>query len=402
MKAFEGKYLMVMIAACGMMGASVGMITNVSGLFFSPVTDELDVGIGSVSMTLTISNVAFAIGGMAVPRFIKFKKFKLTLLIGTLCMAGATAGLAATDTLVVMYLLNALRGLAAGVLGMVPSTILINNWFRTHIGLFTSIAMGCSGLAGAVFSPVISAVIQSAGWRIGYLAAAGIIILLELPALLLPIAFRPEELNLEPLGEDVAEETSAHSPEITVSLSLFMIAMVFAVISSFNTALPQHFPGLAGTYGFAAAVGSGMLSVCMVMNTTGKILFGVLADRFGAKKSILLYGSLVCIALGVLMFARAAGALIAAAGLFGLSYSLSTVGAVLLTKDTFGIENYSKVYPKITLGTMAAVAVGSSLIGFFYDVSGSYNGTLVLILVLQLAVMALAVTVYRRIRKRAK
>ena len=55
MKQLKGKYLMVLIAVCGIAAASMGMLTNVSGLFFTPISEELGVGRGSVSLTLTIS-----------------------------------------------------------------------------------------------------------------------------------------------------------------------------------------------------------------------------------------------------------------------------------------------------------------------------------------------------------
>ena len=81
----------------------------------------------------------------------------------------------------VLYFLSAARGMAGGILGTVLVTIVINGWFHTGSGLATSIAMACSGLTGAALSPVLSAVIQNAGWRSGYLVSAVIIGALNLP-----------------------------------------------------------------------------------------------------------------------------------------------------------------------------------------------------------------------------
>ena len=145
---------------------------------------------------------------------------------------------------------------------MVMVTMLINNWFRTNVGLITSIAMGSSGIAGAVLSPVFSSVIEACGWRTGYLAAAAVMMILELPALLLPIAFRPEDVGMMSLGEQTADADAR--PRVSskkVSTPLFIMAMIMAVSTSFATAMPQHFPGIANACGMAAAVGSGMLSV---------------------------------------------------------------------------------------------------------------------------------------------
>lgn len=310
MKKIRGKYLLVLIAMCGMIASSLGMLTNVAGLFFSPIADELGLGRGSVSMTLTISNLVFALGGILSAKIVRPKNFKLILIAGTLFFALGTAGLALSSNLILLYGLNALRGFAAGVVGNVLVTTVINQWFHTGTGLVTSIAMGFSGLTGALLSPVLSAVIESAGWRTGYLAVAVLIALLNLPAILFPISFRSEDIGMEPLGGGSATVDVEREAGGTVSLSLLILALVYSSFAAFVTALPQHFPGLAGTYGFSAAVGSGMLSVCMVANTTGKLLFGVMADRLGARKSILIYGCLISVFLATQHITEFGGSLL--------------------------------------------------------------------------------------------
>ena len=67
---------------------------------------------------------------------------------------------------------------------------------------------------------------------------------------------------------------------------------------------------------------------------------------------------------------------------FGLVYSLGTVGVVMITKDTFGLENYSRTYPKISLAGTIANALFSSVIGFMYDMSGNYVSTLLMMIVM--------------------
>ena len=37
MKAIGGKYLLVLVAMCGMIATSLGILTNTAGLFFSPI-----------------------------------------------------------------------------------------------------------------------------------------------------------------------------------------------------------------------------------------------------------------------------------------------------------------------------------------------------------------------------
>ena len=148
------------------------------------------------------------------------------------------------------------------------------------------------------------------------------------------------------------------------------------------TALPQHFPSIAGSYAMAASVGAMMLSICMVCNSAGKIVLGALADRFGSRMSLLLYSALTIGGAAVLLLVHAPAAMYVGAGLFGLTYSLGTVGVVMMTKDTFGLENYSRTYPKISLAGTIANALFSSVIGFMYDMSGNYVSTLLMMIVM--------------------
>lgn len=397
MKKIKGKYLLVLLAMCGLTASALGMLTNVSGLFFTPIAQDLGLGQGSVSATLTISNLVFAVGGIASAKIAGPKTFKPMLILGTGVFILGTVGLAGASHLTLLYLLNGLRGFAAGVVGNVLVTTVINNWFQTGAGLATSVAMGCSGMVGALLSPVLSAVIQGAGWRTGYLCAGAVIALFNLPAILFPITFRPEDAGLDPLGGRPAPldiKAAAHTGKI--SGILLALALVYAAFGAYVTALPQHFPGIAGSYGLAAAVGSGMLSVCMIANTAGKLVFGILADRLGAKRSILLYSAFIAAGALLMLFVHAPGVMFLTAALFGLSYSLPTVGAVLVTKELFGMERYSQVYPKVNLSTTITNAVATSLIGFLYDAHGAYTLALLLVFGMMLLQIAVVLTAYRR------
>ncbi len=402
MAGIKGKYLLVLIAMCGLIGSALGMLTNAAGVFFTPIAEEFGVGRGSAAATLTVCSLSTAVAVMFAPKVLRESNFKLMLILGTAVMAGCTALLAAAPNIWVLYGLNLLRGAAGGILGVVLVTTVINHWFVTASGLATSVAMAFSGLTGAVVSPLLSGIIAGAGWRTGYLAAAGIIALLNLPAILLPISMTPEKQGLPPLGGQVrtAEISLEPRDKPRVDVPLFLLVLGFGLVFAFLTSIPQHFPGIGESYGLPA-VGTVMLSVCMVSNTASKVLLGILIDKIGTRRSLLLWAGLVLLsALGLLLLPSTVPLLVSAA-LLGLSYSLSTVGIVMLTKDLFGMALYGTVYPKITFGFTLANAFGASVIGFLYDLSGGYNGTLWLSAGLCVAALTFVLLAYRRARPTA-
>ena len=209
LRQLRGKYLMVVIAMCGLIASSMGIMTNVAGIFFTPIAEELGTDTASVNLTLTISNMAFAVAGIFSAKWIKPKNFQIAVTVFTLVFAGATALLSVCRSLAALYILNALRGFASGMIGSVLVTSVIGYWFLADTGFISSIALGCSGLAGALFNPILEAVIQSAGWRAAYLAAAGAIMLLNLPAMVTPISYRPEDSGVEPVRNRTEEKAAA-------------------------------------------------------------------------------------------------------------------------------------------------------------------------------------------------
>ena len=343
---------------------------------------------------------------MGCPRLVKSKNFKLMLLLSMLVFAGSTALLSAAPNLVLMYILNGLRGFAAGICGMVLITIMINNWFLESTSLVTSIAMAFSGLAGAVFSPVLSSIITSSGWRVGYLVDAALIALFELPAILLPIGYFPKDAGTTPYGKK-ASASSAPSEENqngTASrfpLVLMVLLTCYAILASYVASYPPHFPGIADSYGFTAAVGSTLLSICMVANSGGKILFGALADKFGAQKIIMLFALLIGAGSLMLMLFHVPGLMYISAALFGLCYAIANVGTVTATRELAGRTLYNTVYPTVSMIATVANAFGSSLVGFMYDASGSYSSGLILASCLALVMMGLIFSCYVYKKKKA-
>ena len=166
------------------------------GLFFTPVAADFGIGRGNVSMTLTICNLTYAFGGIATGKLLTEKHFRPLMILGSALTVGATLLLAISGNVWLMYVLNALRGFSTGLLGTVMASIVINNWFHTNTGMMTSIAMGCSGLASAVFSPLFSMIIARMGWRFGYTLSAILMAALYLPIILLPMRSRRDRPHL--------------------------------------------------------------------------------------------------------------------------------------------------------------------------------------------------------------
>lgn len=376
-------HLFVLVVCCCIVAASIGMLTNSAGVFFTPIAEDLGVGKGAVSMSLTLANIAYAFGGLMTVKVIHENNFKkMVFLFGTV-YAISTALLSIAQSVFLLYVFSLIRGASTGIAGMVLVTILINNHYKEGVGFATSIALGFSGIAGALLSLVFSWMIGIAGWRLTYVVEGILAFFLYLPCIVGPVS-----LNNRIKEDSVESKDTTASTTGIVPLPIFVLVCAYAFLIASVTALPQHFPSLAST----AAVGSLMVSVTMVMNTAGKIILGAISDKIGAEKALEGYGVLVVIGLVILVVCKSHPIFsIVGAVLVGLVYAMSAVGAVLLSQNLFR-ESYNAYYPKVSLVGTISNALFTTAVGFVYDIANSYDPALWLAALF--AIIAIGTLVY--------
>lgn len=376
-------HLFVLVVCCCIVAASIGMLTNSAGVFFTPIAEDLGVGKGAVSMSLTLANIAYAFGGLMTVKVIHENNFKkMVFLFGTV-YAISTALLSIAQSVFLLYVFSLIRGASTGVAGMVLVTILINNHYKEGVGFATSIALGFSGIAGALLSLVFSWMIGIAGWRLTYVVEGILAFFLYLPCIVGPVS-----LNNRIKEDAVESKDTTTSTTGVVPLPIFVLVCAYTFLIASVTALPQHFPSLAST----AAVGSLMVSVTMVMNTAGKIILGAISDKIGAEKALEGYGVLVVIGLLVLVSFKSHPIFsIVGAVLVGLVYAMAAVGPVLLSQNLFR-ESYNAYYPKVSLVGTISNALFTTAVGFVYDIANSYDPALWLVVLF--AIIAIGTLVY--------
>lgn len=376
-------HLFVLVVCCCIVAASIGMLTNSAGVFFTPIAEDLGVGKGAVSMSLTLANIAYAFGGLMTVKVIHENNFKkMVFLFGTV-YAISTALLSIAQSVFLLYVFSLIRGASTGIAGMVLVTILINNHYKEGVGFATSIALGFSGIAGALLSLVFTWMIGIAGWRLTYVVEGILAFLLYLPCMIGPVS-----LNNRIKEDSVESKDTKTSTTGIVPLPIFIMVCAYTFLIASVTALPQHFPSLAST----AAVGSLMVSVTMVMNTAGKIILGAISDKVGAEKALEGYGVLVVIGLLVLVTFKSHPIFsIIGAILVGLVYAMAAVGPVLLSQNLFR-ESYNAYYPKVSLVGTISNALFTTAVGFVYDIANSYDPAVWLVVLF--AIIAIGTLVY--------
>jgi MFS family permease len=105
---------------------------------------------------------------------------------------------------------------------------------------------------------------------------------------------------------------------------------------------------------------------------TGRVTCGLLADRYGAKPTLLLGLAIQAVSVFLYLFTSTASAFYALALVFGLSYGGVMPLYAILVREYFGERIMGTAYGAVFLVSTLGMALGSWSGGWFFDTFGSY------------------------------
>lgn len=395
----------VIIAMCGIVGASIGINISATGVFYTPMAKALNVGKGAVSLGSTILSTVMAITCLSVTRLMKKIRVRTLLWISALLLIGGTVMCAVSENLWQLYLWNAVKGLGAGLSGFVVATVVINNWVYVKRGLIMSIVMSFSGVGGLLFATPFSMIIELYGYQAAYVAMAVFIFVFYIPALFFPLAEKPEQIGQKPYGYEeyltYRKNQLKQEPEKGVSTGevkgeKFALMILFTSLVCIIAAMVMHLSGYAEVIGLGSSVGALMISAVNLANVFAKIMYGTLSDRAGTLKASLFVGGLSLFGLAGFLFLKSPVGLLLSSILYGFTMPNSAVALSLATSDLFGSENYTKIYPVVNFAGSLTNSFGMTIYGVMYDITESYRFLFMVTLIMQVIALELITFLYKR------
>lgn len=394
------KHWMIVFLMCCLAASSIGLCTNAIGVFYTPVSKSLHVLKGTFAMHATLSTLITALTSLKMSKLIRKYNYKKILLIGVLLSSVSTWMMSYSRSVYLFYILGILRGIGVGIGGMVPITVIITNWFDEKHGLATSLALSFSGLAGAIFSPLLSSWIISYGWQMTYRFMAICILVLVLLALIVPWNIDPRKEHLLPYGyQNRKETTKVQNNKIKLLTISFLCMCLFTLLHTSITGISQHLSGVAVSIHLSVTIGSTFMSFTMIGNISTKLLIEFLSDLLSPIKAVIMMILINCISLVLLFLGvihQETLLLYIGSLMFGSIYSVGAVGIPMLTRYFFGNENYARTYSVIGFLTNVGSASSLTLIGYLYDFTQSYQIVFIIALCFHLINLILLVIICLR------
>lgn len=399
---------LIFIACCAMSFVGLGLMVNTQGLFLVPIGKELKFSRSQLSLMLTIQGIAGMVAMPVVGKMFSKIKSKYMLTGSFAIIAGGYILLSKCSQLYMFYLVAIVIGLAMPAAMIAPS-ILLANWFEKKLGFTMGIAMALSGIAGAIFNPLVSSIILKYGWRTAYVFIAIAALIIVLPFTLFIVQFKPSDKGLLPYGVDESNKAAGKSVEQTgmtakeayhtAPFYMFCIAMI---VLQAVAGLVQHVSAHVVNEGFPLTVGATVVSGIMLGAAAGKFIIGFLLDKVPSKLVVIVYGSIGFVGWLGLNLALSSQLLVASGFVLGLGQALMLVALPFFIRKVFGTREYSSILSIVSVCGSLASAVSVYADGVIFDMTKTYKLALSLNLVyyvVAMIIIILALTIGDKINK---
>lgn len=399
----------VLIGLSIMVGLGRGGLNNSGGLFLTPVSQELGIGMGRLSLYFSIASIVMMIFLPIAGKLMAKYDIRLILIGAIVFQAGSFAMFGLMNSVWGWYVFSIPMAFGAIFITQMAGPVLVNQWFKKRGGLAIGIMMASSGAIGAIIQPLVGNLINGQGWRSAYIITGLVVIAISVPVILFFIR-KPQDKKMLAYGEESidngSKETKGNQGNSGVTLAVakkssafYALIFFFFLITSFGS-FAMHIPSYAMGLGHDIAFAGSLMSGFLIGSVVGSIAFGFLSDKIGAKKTALMAmaaGMLAVVLL--LLFAQNTIILVLAVVIFGLvTSSIGTLGPVL-TSSLFGHKEYSQIFSNASLGLAAAGIISLPAYGFIFEYTGSYKGALLAILIMLIVAIPCIIIAFKGKKK---
>ncbi|MFL2799540.1 MAG: MFS transporter [Paracoccaceae bacterium] len=338
-------------------------------LVLPSVQTEFGVDRASASLPFTFTMVGFALGnyymGKATDRF----NISLVLLFSSILLAICFVIAANSNSIMSLSLIQLVIGFGTGA-SFGPVIADISLWFMKRRGIAVALAASGNYLSGAIWPFLTKDLLLDHGWRTVYLvlALASIMIMAPLSlALKRKISSQTNKLA-DSLSANKAK-TIEFSPK-TLQILLGLAGLGCCVAMS----MPQvHIVAFCVDLGFGSTAGSQMLSFMLIGGIASRLISGLLADKIGGLKTLLLGSSLQCLALFLYLPFNGLTSLYVVSAIFGLSQGGIVPSYAVIVREYLPAKEAGARVGFILMMTIIGMALGGWMSGWIYDLSGSYR-----------------------------
>jgi len=369
----ESSYRWVIVAAGGLLGCvAIGGLFSLP-VFLTAIARDTGWSVSGISSAMTIGFLAMAFTSMVWGNLSDRFGPRVVVITGSVILAAALALASRATSLIVFQLLFGLCVGGSMATIFAPMMACVTGWFDTHRSLAVSLVSAGMGVAPMTMSPLAAWLVSVYDWRTAMLVVAVVCASVMLPVALL--VRRPPALQGggAALAGDRADQSGMSVKQALLSPQFIILLLTNFFCCATHSGPIVHTVSYAVTCGIPLILAVSIYSVEGLAGLGGRVGFGFLGDRFGAK-NVLVVGLLAqaIAALGYLA-ARDLGTFYAVGALFGFIYAGVMPLYSAIARENFPLHMMGTIIGGIATGGSLGMATGPVAGGLIYDSFASYT-----------------------------
>ena len=359
------------------------------------VQAEFGVGRADASLPYTLMMVCLGIGGLWTGRMADRHGLMPVLCVGAVGVCGGFVWAGLSGSIWGFGLAHGLMGLIGASATFAPLLADTALWWNRRRGIAVAICASGNYIAGALWPPIVQHGIEAIGWRhtyvlMGLVCGAGMLLLAlrmrqRAPMVLLDVSAAPAPSAVPAMPDGTA--TAAASAPALASVALDrsrpfglrplhaqLLLCVAGVACCVAMAMPQvHIVAYCTDLGFGAARGAEMLSLMLACGIVSRLVSGVICDRIGGVRTLLLGSALQGV--GLMLFLPFDGLvpLYVISAMFGLFQGGIVPAYAIIVREYFAPQEAGARVGAVIMATLLGMALGGWMSGWVFDVTGSYR-----------------------------
>lgn len=330
---------------------------------------EFGIGRADSALPYTMTMIGFGLGnfliGRAVDRFgVSYSLIAAALIIGASYTLSAMA-----PSFLIVSAVHFFVGLGtASCFG--PLMADISQWFLRRRGIAVAIVASGNYLSGAVWPWILAGVLETGGWRQVYMYLGVILLVTMVPLALFLRRTLPAEAAA---ASDAAVAARRRSVGFS-NRGLAILLCVAGVGCCVAMSMPQvHIVAYCVDLGFGTSAGAEMLSLMLLGGVVSRLISGLLADRLGGVRTLLVGSVLQCLGLVLYLPWDGLATLYMVSLIFGLSQGGIVPSYAVIVREYMPAREAGTWVGLVMMMTVFGMALGGWMSGWIYDITGSYN-----------------------------
>ena len=339
------------------------------------VQAEFGVSRADASIPYTLSMLGFGIGGMWMGRWADRFGIARVAALGALGVASGFVLAGMSGGIIGFALAQGLLGLLGIASTFAPLLADTAQWWNKRRGIAVAVCASGNYLAGTLWPPIAQWGVTQVGWRTTYLCI-GLFCGIGMALLSLRMRTKPPSAQAATVNKHgVVASDRPFGLSVTQAQWLLSVAGVGCCVAM---AMPQvHIVAYCSDLGFGAARGAEMLSLMLACGIVSRLVSGVICDRIGGIRTLLLGSALQGIALMMFLPFDGLVPLYLVSAMFGLFQGGIVPSYAIIVREHFPAKEAGARTGTIIMATLVGMALGGWLSGKIFDVTGSYHAAFI-------------------------